>query len=608
MASLVLGTIGAAIGAPFGLAAVGWAVGSALGSVLFPPDMPDQIGPRLSDLKVQNSAYGAFIPIIYGTFRLAGNVIWATDLIEHRHEEEVGGKGGGGQTQVTFTYTSSFAVSLCEGPIAAVRRIWADSKLIYDKSTGSETSSFTASSFKLYLGDEAQLPDPTIEATMGVGNVPAYRGQAYWVFSDLELANFGNRVPNLTFEVVTSGTTSSTPVVSSYTVLYGADGVIYNPLLDEIWMLNYDSPDAIARLLPADGSLLGFVTSPAYLSISMVYDPVDQMVWTSASGGYRGFDATDGTYVRFITGGSYSYVMNVSPFNGVLWDASGSASYGATNGYLRKYDKVLNTYVAYLVSIAPIRIEFSNDGNVWMLANGASSRIKLRRFNTASNTVDYEVAPATTYGIGEFIYDKDRNSLWLCTGNTSAGEIVEFDLDSLTITRTVSLPNSSLIQSWLMAYDTARGVVWVGNNATGYATGINTSDGSIYQSVYVGTYAMGHFAIEGGNVWVVDQGTEMIYKIAMSDALTVAPVALSDIVEDLSIRVGLSSGQVDVAPLVDMVDGYGITNQMNGRGAVEPLSRAYMFDSVESDSKVKFVKRGVGSAVTIDSNNLMKMP
>ena len=39
--------------------------------------------------------------------------------------------------------------------------------------------------------------------TLGVDNTPAYRGVAYIVFDDLQLEKYGNRTPNLEFEVVT---------------------------------------------------------------------------------------------------------------------------------------------------------------------------------------------------------------------------------------------------------------------------------------------------------------------------------------------------------------------------------------------------------------------
>lgn len=201
---LVLGSAGALvgglIGGPFG-AQAGWALGSLAGALLDPPKGPTIEGPRLADKTVQASTYGLPIPWVWGMYRLSGNVIWATDLVEVRSEQETGGKGSGpSSTQISYQYFGNFAVAICRGPIAGVGRIWADSKLIY----GGGGFSKYAENVTIYLGTEDQLPDPTIEAHLGAGNVPAYRGTAYIVFSNLPLADFGNRIPIISVEVVTA--------------------------------------------------------------------------------------------------------------------------------------------------------------------------------------------------------------------------------------------------------------------------------------------------------------------------------------------------------------------------------------------------------------------
>ena len=53
-----------------------------------------------------------------------------------------------------------------------------------------------------YTGSESQTPDPLIVAKEGADNAPAYRGLAYVVFERLPLADFGNRIPQLSFEVM----------------------------------------------------------------------------------------------------------------------------------------------------------------------------------------------------------------------------------------------------------------------------------------------------------------------------------------------------------------------------------------------------------------------
>jgi hypothetical protein len=153
-------------------------------------------GGKLDDLAVQTSTYGKAIPILYGTIRFAGNVIWSTNIAEHVNtsSQTSGGKGGGGgsstATQTTYSYSVSLAIALCEGEIDSINNIWADAVEV-DLSTLNIT---------VYNGTESQLPDPFIESMEGIGTTPAYRGLAYVVIQDFWLGNYGNRIPNFTFE------------------------------------------------------------------------------------------------------------------------------------------------------------------------------------------------------------------------------------------------------------------------------------------------------------------------------------------------------------------------------------------------------------------------
>lgn len=191
MATLVLTTVGGAIGGPIG-AALGAIIGQQVDrTILFPP--PARTGPRLTDLAVQTSRYGAQIPQVFGRARVAGTVIWATDLIETRST----GRAGKGQPATTaYSYAASFAVALSARPIRGVGRIWAEGKLL----RGAAGDWKTPATFRLHLGDDAQAPDPLIASA--VAAAPAHRGIAYAVFENLQLADFGNRIPSLTFEVI----------------------------------------------------------------------------------------------------------------------------------------------------------------------------------------------------------------------------------------------------------------------------------------------------------------------------------------------------------------------------------------------------------------------
>ena len=143
---------------------------------------------------MQTSAYGQPIAKLFGTLRVAGTVIWATDLREERSNS---GGGKGKPKTTSYSYSASFAVALSGRPIRAVHRIWADGKLL--RGAAGDWKSETG--FRLHLGDEVQAVDSLIAAAEGADGTPAYRGTAYAVFEDMQLADFGNRIPSLTFEV-----------------------------------------------------------------------------------------------------------------------------------------------------------------------------------------------------------------------------------------------------------------------------------------------------------------------------------------------------------------------------------------------------------------------
>ncbi len=195
MATLVLGTVGRIYGGPLG-AIVGSAVGGAIDrSILGDGGSGRDIG-RLGNLAVQSAAYGEPIPFITGRMRVAGNLIWSSGITE------MSTRSGGGKSvdsaNSTYSYSASFAVGLAARKIAAIGRVWADGRLIRN-ATG---AFLTPIEMRLHLGDEDQAPDPLIAAFEGPSGAPAYRGMAVAVFEDLPLAGYGNRIPNLTFEVI----------------------------------------------------------------------------------------------------------------------------------------------------------------------------------------------------------------------------------------------------------------------------------------------------------------------------------------------------------------------------------------------------------------------
>ncbi len=190
MATLVLTAVGSFLGGPIG-GAIGALIGRQVDGQIFRG--PTREGPRLKELDITTSSYGRPIARHYGQMRVAGTVIWATDLVEHR---ETSGGGKGRPKIASYSYSASFAVALASRPIDRVGRIWADGNLL----RGAAGDLKTGGRMRLYRGLADQPRDPLMQAALG-NQCPAHRGCAYVVFEDLQLADFGNRIPALTFEV-----------------------------------------------------------------------------------------------------------------------------------------------------------------------------------------------------------------------------------------------------------------------------------------------------------------------------------------------------------------------------------------------------------------------
>ena len=192
MATVILSAVGTYFGGPIG-SAVGAAIGQQIDRAIIGNGKPRE-GPRIKELEIQTSSYGTQIPVIFGAMRVAGTVIWSTDLIETRS------KNGGGKNRpstINYSYSASFAVALSSRPVARIGRIWADGNLL----RGAAGDFKSETMFRFHNGYGDQPLDPLLSSAETSGQCPAHRGLAYAVFEDFQLADFGNRIPSLTFEL-----------------------------------------------------------------------------------------------------------------------------------------------------------------------------------------------------------------------------------------------------------------------------------------------------------------------------------------------------------------------------------------------------------------------
>lgn len=601
MAQLAIAAVGAGVGSMFGQAALGWAVGSLIGSVLFREKLPTVEGPRITDLKVQSSAYGNLIPIVYGTVRLAGNIIWAPPLIETRHEENVGGKGGPEQTQVTYTYAAHFAVSLCEGPIVGIRKVWADGKLIYNAGDGATAETLAASNraargFRIYRGDETQLPDPLIEAYEGAGNVPAYRGQAYVVFENFQLADYGNRIPNITCEVVASGSTAIKGLYQHPVVKVG---------LEEPRTFHIDTEGVATVCVPQWTSS---TDSNLKVNVHTIFPEGTEIV--------RSFNVVSVGAKWWVNNG-WSDEPAFSTMPGSSWQTQAHALYYYR---LKDYGAEVETVV---ITVPPnVSPHFNNDmvnggpllkRDEWIyghtiLASGATGG-QIWKVDAHTGGVMQLAFDTATAGLSAKLWRffPGREEFYGLLTNHS---IAVWDRDFNLLRIVAFTPQEPIVydvNANPQLFSSVDGEVFIYCWSTRDVHRVLTDGAGRYS--YLGKVPSGYGGTNNvyGNAWhgrLMVQMNHAFDNIEWLNAASVTanPPTLASVVADLAARAQLVD--IDATALTDPVEGYVVSRPGAARAALEPLQQAFFFDAVESGGVLKFVKRGQAPVATIPWDDL----
>jgi hypothetical protein len=565
MPQLALGLAGAGIGSLIGgqfAVSVGWALGSMLGARLGQKDQQIE-GPRLGDLTVQASTYGIMKPIVYGTMRLAGNVIFCTDKREVLSETTESGKGGPEVTTKTYSYNVDMAIALCEGPIAGIRKVWRNGELIYDASDGADVgtvlgSTLHAEAFRVYLGDESQLPDPTIEATVGVDLTPAYRGTAYVVFDHLDCPH--GVIPQLTFEVATAA--SEGVDASLFAQAPAEDTTTLATVLDKkaFQFRNTTGESNIYEIGPSYAELSGVVNFGAAFT---------EMVPTQG-GPYAlhgTLEATEEGLVQTITAfnletgevsqvGSFPAAVTMDLHRAAYDTVTGKFAMIGSSGATEQKITILPDYIqtpvldSFEVPMAiyddVVSCISAHDGTIWLQRYSADDGTLIEEFDSGL------VSP----GLETVLYvHEDANGIYILeaatTGNRRVWKIVDGEWTLLTSAAVFENGNSRV------------------------RTFFSNDDYLV----------VGPSGTTGSSTLTVD------YTLVRYNAITPETVPLPDVLEDIGERAGLDAAEIDTTGIADEVNGYTLSQVSSGRSNTDPLTTTYVLDVAESDAKLKFRKR-----------------
>lgn len=160
-----------------------------------PTQRDTSAAPEVAGLRVQTSIYGRPVPIVYGTARIAGNVLHYKDFLQLANITlaNTGGKWGVDMEKKSYVYQAAVALGLCEGPITLVGRIWRD------KDASGTWSIYSAAGFLLFTGTLTQTPWGYLTSFYPGEAVP-YQGTAYVAHPTWPLAD-GGVLPNYSWEV-----------------------------------------------------------------------------------------------------------------------------------------------------------------------------------------------------------------------------------------------------------------------------------------------------------------------------------------------------------------------------------------------------------------------
>ena len=563
--------------------AMGAALGGAVGGAIDPPKGPKLTGPRLSDLSQQGASYGVPIPRVYGSVALSGNIFWIeNNALKETSHTEGGGKGGGGPETTTYKYSATFALGLCEGPIIGVRRIWVGGNLIYDAGSSDIgtllASNASGSGFRVYTGSETQMPDPRMQATVGVANTPAYRGLAYILFEDFDLTDYGNTLlgAQIKVEVLASGTSGSVSLINQNTLTgtprpYGSTSL-------------YCSTDGILSIYRNTAGLGS--SGPC---VVMRYAPADQVEMfrrtvTPANNLIHVNGWADTPISVFMDNDGTIRVMNeygVPYFTTATTAATGSESAQASNYHGRQDKKYLCTEFS---AGATTVIRNLVDGTTPLITDATSLH---------GRVTDMFIGQNNFYTITSFpkvvCYDHTWVELWS----------VSLVGQGITITDAVGGADPIIRERSpaivVLAWDnkfwsvSQSGFTYLGQ-ATGFAPGYERHGGD-------------HLIWP---LWIHYSANENKVSTIRLDSLSNAVVPLANIVRDECLRAGvLSLSDLNTTSLTDSVRGYRVSETGALRAAIDPLQGAWPFDVIQSGYKVKFVRRGVSSSLaTVPATDL----
>jgi hypothetical protein len=612
--------VGYAIGFYFGGPA-GAQFGAAIGGMIGGWISPTQVnGPRIGDQADQSSQEGQPIPWVLGTCGwIQGNIVDKSKVREVKKTDD--GKGSGTEVN-TFEAHQDFCIMICESSehreslMIGVLIVKVDGKIVYDMRPESNFGADNAKFLKnhsFYDGNEAQLPDPTMEALPhnGVGNTPYYRGVFTMVARDINLTQYGERIPVYQFVMVGSGESTSVEIETLVAPFYAEFRDTAFPLASEPSRYEYSG----TRVLE------GVTETFSAATLEEV-----QEHFANDYGVYR------------IPNHYLGYSDSVS-------DSIGANSYSA----IREQDSVVDNVSVVLVysDMVPEHFEDIDGGfsNMCPVIGDPGCTSYSEKFADNKGRVQFIAGGSIDSSLPGYERYGYCSSFSPCSGELAS--VFGTQPLLITATRKKYAPDPVMGDPCLLGYPTllpdtpnfvqdCEGNVFptptyspasgpdvlvlqdeeiTSGKFTNYILGpvMHPGDADDTEEYWTAAYdaAVAADLMPPGLVWDVDYpalipADSVLVAISETTDLTTIPLGLDTAITRIVIRGGLTAEDIDVSEMDQDLLGYMVTQSYTGADSIRPLMTAFKSYGSEYDAKIHFHKHGEEIDLVVDPQDIIQ--
>lgn len=590
--------LGFLVGGPAG-AQWGWAIGAAVAS-------SQQViqGPKIGEISRQTSQEGVPRPVVFALSPpMPGNIIATSEprIVKKRQRQ-----GKGGPKVETESVFRTYAIGICEGPVAALVRVWRNGILVYDARLGSTPDNVKfLQKARFFTGSFDQNPSPDLEAIFGVGTTPAHRGTAYVVVADDDLTDMRGAIPQYSFQITTVGS------FECETITEYSNEVLYP------WLAGEDPRNPSNLHVYRERDDLGggpcVVPQPSthYPTLAEAYE-VDNpgcgesyaqnvIGWDNVVGG--GVDSFEGNPVRdqpFL-----ALLATGIPVDSIsISDQDIPGSHAACEAVNLLADD--NTVYKYRLN--GTGDDTLSNGAYTKLTSGCGVNAWLPAGDYFECTLSFDLQTVSTqYAFVWRLPSAPTNPCasaepspipGYCIIDGQAVESTEWELVTGGIAN-----NTRVLQKYGVDGDC---LVEYPLNPALPTSDPNYSNQSFWEAAYAEAVTDGKMpaGLTYGTDYPVTQNWiyRRVYEVC---PLSIGVESLQNVVSDICERAKLDADKFNVENISGDVRGFMLTNGYPAFAALQSLSEIYGFDPSNYDGKIHFVPRGWNSVATITESDMV---